>query len=202
MSAIETVTVNGLIIEYHRHTRNSLCIHQDDASGFFDRIITNHAIINSIKYHVPSNIYKVHCETQDTMTYATQINNRISKVSYTSTEKFKLHGVGQGADNIWRHWNFISIQMMEVIDKLAPGCTIVIPNNKKTWIIKIIGFVDDKRYYTNLLMQTIQESLIQRIKISVRLWDEFITFVDGKLELKSAPITLPNKTSIVKKLHT
>lgn len=92
--------------------------------------------------------------------------------------------------------------MIEVIDKLAPGCTIVIPNNKKTWIIKIIGFVDDKRYYTNLLMQTIQESLIQRIKISVRLWDEFITFVDGKLELKSAPITLPNKTSIVKKLHT
>lgn len=86
------------------------------------------------------------------MKCATQINIRISKVSYTSTNKCKLCGTGQGTGNGGTLWNFISIPMIEVIDNMAPGCTIILPNNNKTWTIKIIGFVDDKRYYINLIM--------------------------------------------------
>ena len=62
ISAIETVTLNELIINYHRRIHNSLCINQDDAAGCFDRIITNHTILNSRKFHIPSNIRKVHYE--------------------------------------------------------------------------------------------------------------------------------------------
>ena len=119
MNAIETVTFNELIIEYHRLTRNSLCIHQVDSTGCFDKIVMNHTILNSRKYHIPSIICKVQYETQDNMTYATQIKNRISKVSYTSTEKCKMYRVGQGSGNGGIHWNFNSIPMIEVIDKLA-----------------------------------------------------------------------------------
>ena len=47
MSAIETVTINELIVKYHRITRQPIFIHQDDAATCFDRIIMNNAILSS-----------------------------------------------------------------------------------------------------------------------------------------------------------
>ena len=47
MSAVERATINELIIEYHRLTRQTLCIHQDDAIGCYDRIIRGHATLSS-----------------------------------------------------------------------------------------------------------------------------------------------------------
>ena len=55
MSAIETTTINELIVEYHRITKHPICIHQDDAAVCFDRIIMNNAILSSIKYAIPDN---------------------------------------------------------------------------------------------------------------------------------------------------
>ena len=46
MSSIEPACINELIIEVHRLTRTPLCIHQDDAKGYYDRIIRNHANLN------------------------------------------------------------------------------------------------------------------------------------------------------------
>ena len=52
MSTVETATINELIIEYHRLIRQTLCIHQDDAMGCYDRIIRGHATlsISDFKY--------------------------------------------------------------------------------------------------------------------------------------------------------
>lgn len=61
--------------------------------GCFDRIIMNHTILNNRKFYIPSNIYTIYHDIQDKMKYTTQINNIISKVSYTRTNKYKLHGV-------------------------------------------------------------------------------------------------------------
>ena len=56
-SAIETATLNELIIESHRLTKHPLCIHQDDAMGCYHRIIRIHSTINSYKFCIPDNIY-------------------------------------------------------------------------------------------------------------------------------------------------
>ena len=50
MSAVETSTINELVIEYHRLTRQALCIHQDDAMGCYDRIIRGHATLSIRKF--------------------------------------------------------------------------------------------------------------------------------------------------------
>ena len=50
ISAVETATINELIIEHHRLTRQTLCIHQDDAMGCYDRIIRGHATLSSRKF--------------------------------------------------------------------------------------------------------------------------------------------------------
>ena len=59
MSAIETASINELIIEYHRITRQPIYIHQDDAAASFYRIIMNNAILSSKKYAIPDSACKV-----------------------------------------------------------------------------------------------------------------------------------------------
>ena len=97
--AIETATIDQLIIETHRLTKHPLCIHQDDAMGCYDRIIRSHAILNSRKFGIPDNICKVYSIAHDLMQFKNQINNSVSKTSYSSTDNLKYHGAGQGAGN-------------------------------------------------------------------------------------------------------
>lgn len=67
--------------------------------------------------------------------------------------------MSQDSCNSGTRWYFINIQIIEVIDKLASGCTIKPPHNNKTRKIKMLGCVDNKRYYVNLLLQNIKELL-------------------------------------------
>ena len=92
MSAIETVTINELIVESHRLTKHPLCIHQDDAMRCYDRIIITHATINSRKFGIPENIYKLHQTVHDKMEFRNQINNNTSKLTYKSTQALPMHG--------------------------------------------------------------------------------------------------------------
>ena len=123
-SAIETATLNELIIESHRLTKYPLCIHQDDAMGCYDRIIRIHATINSRKFCIPDDIYKIHLKTHDKMKFKNQINNNTSKITYKSTKELPVHGQGQGTGNGGTHWMFTNVPMMKIVDKVAPGCTI------------------------------------------------------------------------------
>ena len=44
--AVETGTIEQLIIDTYWLTKYPLCIHQDDAMGGYDCIIRSHAILN------------------------------------------------------------------------------------------------------------------------------------------------------------
>ena len=94
----------------------------------------------------------------------------------------ELHGAGQGTGNGGTHWTFISIPMMETVEQTVPGCTIQLPNNHKTWEIKMLGFVDDKKHYVNKIMKQLKQSITEAMQQSIRVWDEILTFVGGKLE--------------------
>ena len=77
---------------------------------------------------------------------------------------------------------------MEVIDKLAPGCTIKPPSSNKIWQLKMLGFVEDKRYYVNLILQHIKEFLEEIMSKSVNIWEELLSFIGGKLEISKCGI--------------
>ena len=99
MSVIETATLNELIIESHRLMKHSLCIHQDNAMGCYDRIIRTHSKINSRKFCIPDNICKLHQKSHDNMEFKNQINNNTSKITYKSTKQLTMHDQGQGTGN-------------------------------------------------------------------------------------------------------
>ena len=64
-SAIETSTIDELVMETHRIIRKSICTNQDDAIGCYDLIIRNHTIINS--RNILGNVCKLYCEVHDKM---------------------------------------------------------------------------------------------------------------------------------------
>ena len=86
---METTTINELIIEYHRLTRHTLCIHQDDATGRYDRKIRGYATLSNRRCLILNNIYKIHSIARRKMKFKTQINNKISSIEYTNTEKYR-----------------------------------------------------------------------------------------------------------------
>ena len=47
----------------------------------------------------------------------------------------------------------------------------------------MLGFVDNKRHYVNLILQHIKESLEEVMFKSVNMWEELLSFVGGKLEM-------------------
>ena len=73
--------------------------------------------------------------------------------------------------------------MMEIVDKVAPGCNIKLPHGQETWTIKMMAFVDDKRHYTNTLTQQLSKIVIEAMETSVTTWYELLQFVGGDLEL-------------------
>ena len=151
MTTIETTTLSELIIESHILTKQSICTHQDDTMGCYNRIIRTHTILNSRKFEIPDNIWKLHLKVHEKMNFRNQINNNTSKITYDSTKNLTIHGTWQGTRNEGTHWCFMSVPMMEIVDQVAPGCTIELPKGNAKWNIKMMGFVDDKRYYTNTL---------------------------------------------------
>ena len=116
-SAVETATINELIIEYHRLKRQILCIHKDDAKRCYDRIIREHSTLSNMKFLIPNNICKVHSIAHNKMKFKTQINNNTSSIEYTNTEDLPIHGIGQGAGNRGTKRNFISVPMMKIVEK-------------------------------------------------------------------------------------
>ena len=73
--------------------------------------------------------------------------------------------------------------MMEIVDTVAPGCTIQLPKGKATWTIRIMAFVDDKRHYTNTLHQQLSAIVIRTMEKYVSTWYELLLFVGGGNEL-------------------
>lgn len=163
MSSIKTVVTDELIKQYHPITRETLYTHQDDSMGCYDRIIRNHAILNSRKYEIPNNVCKVNSIVHGKVKFRDRIGNKIAYIMYTSTEELELHEAGQGTGNECTHWTFISIPMMETVEQAVPGCTIQLPNDHQTWEVRMLGFVDDKNHYVNIIFKQLKQTITETI---------------------------------------
>ena len=59
--------------------------------------------------------------------------------------------------------------MMEVVKVVAQGCTITLPRGGKQWNIHMLGLVDDKRHYVNLIPKEIKKILLSAMELLVSL---------------------------------
>ena len=71
--------------------------------GCYDRIIRPQTILNSRTFCIPEDVCQLDIKAHNKMKYKNQINNKVSDIVYKSTDKIKMHGAGQGADNGGTH---------------------------------------------------------------------------------------------------
>ena len=79
VNSIEAASLNKQTKEVHRLMQVSLCIHQDDAKGFYDRIIHNHANLNNKKFLIPDNICNLYYVTHNNIDFLIQLHRGLSK---------------------------------------------------------------------------------------------------------------------------
>ena len=85
---------------------------------------------------------------------------------------------------------------MKVIYKLASRCTIKSPSSNSIWKLKMLGFVDDKKHYVNLVLQLIKVCLEEAISKSMNMWEELLSFVSGNWKCPSVDFTYYNGSLI------
>ena len=143
----------------------------------------NNTITSSRKYLIPDNTCKVNNLAQKKL--YTKPNHKVTHQNIVTLIRMNYHfivgGGGQGSGNRKSLWSFIGILLMEVKYKIVPGCTINPPSSDKILKLKMLGFVDDKRHYVNLILQHIKESLKEAMSKSVNMQEELLSFVGGKL---------------------
>ena len=73
--------------------------------------------------------------------------------------------------------------MIDVIEKVAPGCVIQLPQSNETWKMHMLAFVDDKRDYVNSTTNQISIDIIKAMEQLVSSSNELHHLSGGALEL-------------------
>ena len=78
--------------------------------------------------------------------------------------------------------------MMRVIEKSCSGCKMSSPNQLYQLTKQILGFVDDKRQYSNDWNENKLATIITQLKQVAQLWEYLLYTTDGKLEISKCGI--------------
>ena len=90
-------------------------------------------MLNSRKFEVPDKICKLYSATLRNTEYRVQTALGISSKSYSHSEIAPIHGNGQGVGSSGTVWMYISVPIMNTLDKHEEGCTIISPDKKIQW---------------------------------------------------------------------
>ena len=130
--ANDVAFLNEMILEYHRMSYIPLGITQHDNTECFDRTVNNITTLSNRKFNVPDDICKLVSMTRKNTKYTIVTKFGPSKHHYTHTKQTPIHGSGQGSGNAGTEWNFLSIPVLNLMDKHTEGCTITGPDGT-TW---------------------------------------------------------------------
>ena len=83
------------------------------------------------------------------MKYTIRVIHGTSSKTYSNSTAIPIYGQGQGTDSAGTTCVFHSIPMMRVIEKSCSGCVMSNPNQLYQLTKHILGFVNDKRQYSN-----------------------------------------------------
>ena len=73
--------------------------------------------------------------------------------------------------------------MMEALEQLKKGCILMSPNKQITWKKTIIGFVDDKRQYTNDCLNNDLDTATTHLQEAAQGWEYLLHTTGRQLEL-------------------
>ena len=147
----DIIIINELILDHHRMNHTPLIVTQHDNTACFDRTVHNISNICNRKYKIPYEVCKFVTKTKQETQYHVLTSHGSSITSYSHKKSTPVWGSGQGSGNAGVEWNFLSIPVMQVLNKLSEGCIINSPDQQKQWHQVILAFIDDTRQYNNII---------------------------------------------------
>ena len=148
-SAEHPALLDQIITDINRITCRNLVKLQNDATSYFDRMITDLTTLCCRIHNVLELTCKLQSSTLNTMKYKIITALGTSQQSYSTTKQKSIHGTCQGFEASGSNWLFTSVPMMDTIEQNCERCTIYSPDKKITWVKHILGLVDDARQYAN-----------------------------------------------------
>ena len=109
------------------------------------------------------------------MKYKTRTIHGTSSKTYSNSAAIPIHGQGQSTGSAGTTWAFHSIPMMRVIEKSCSGCVMSSPNHLYQLTKHILGFVDDKRQYSNDWKKNNLAKIITQLKHAAQSWEHLLT---------------------------
>ena len=74
----------------------------------------------------------------------------------------------------------------DTLKKWNKGCTLINPNNSTKWKKQIIGFVDDKRQYTNDWNINLLPTAVSKLQSTAQSWEHLLHASSERLEYQNA----------------
>ena len=108
--------------------------------------------------------------------------------TYSNSTEIPIHGQGQGTESASTTWAFHSIPMMRVIEKSCSGCVISSSDQLYQLTKHILGFVDDKRQYSNEWNENKLVTIITQLNQAAQSWEQLLYTTSGKLEISKCGI--------------
>ena len=152
-SSTDAAMINEFILDTARIHQQTIVIQQNDASACYDRIIANHASINSRREGTPKRVCKLRANTLHSTNFHIQTSLGTSKESY-SHQQHPIHGSGQGSGSTGNEFTFISVPIIKTIEEVSPGWNSTNPNNNNKWETHMSVFVDDSRNFVTTKQRT------------------------------------------------
>ena len=181
-SSTDVAMINEFILDTARIHQQTIDIQQNDASACYDRIIANHASINSRREGTPKRVCKLRANTLHSTNFHIQTSLGTSKESY-SHKQYPIHESGQGGGSAGNEFTFISVPIIKTIEKISPGWYSTNLNNKNKWETYMLVFVDDSRNFVTTKQRTHSNSpeLCNLLQHAAQSWEHILSTSEGKL---------------------
>ena len=146
-------------------------------------MIRNLSTLYSSLHYVPDSVYRLQANAFKRMKYKIRTIHGTSTQTYINSTEIPIHGQEQGIYSAGTTLAFHSIPMMRVIEKSCSGCVMSSPNKLYQLEKHILGFVDDKRQYSNDWNEHKIATITTQLKHAAQSWEHLLYTTGGKLEI-------------------
>ena len=118
----DAAMINEFILDAASILHQTIAIQRNDESAHYDRIITNHASINSRKKGTLKRFCKFRANNVHSTKFNIQTSLGLSEALY-SHKQHPIHGSGQGSGSAGNEGTFISVTLIKTIERTPYGWT-------------------------------------------------------------------------------
>ena len=187
-SADHPALIDEITTDIYRITCRNLSKLQNDATVYFDRMVTNLTTLCYRLYNVPDLACRLQSSALNKMKYCIITKIGTSKRSYSNTKTKRIHGSYQNLGALGSNWLFTSVPMMDTIEYTCDGFIIYSSDGIIKWVKYIIGLVDDARQYTNNWTDNDINQILYNLHDSSQTWEHLLNTTGGKSEIPKCAI--------------